>query len=375
MTRLRASTPVTSLALLMLLAGPVNGGPLLTGVVEDVDAQTIEMPSLPGAWQRRIEWMALEGSEVAVGDLVVRLDPGDLISQEEQMRADLERRRYSAARRIDELKLELLDAERELDRAASAVRLAELDAVIPESTIPRLDYERYQLTLETAQRALVRAQADVLNKRAGLEDVERESQLDIEQAESSHAHLRDALAATEIRAAKAGFVIYGANPFSGKRVFPGETLFSGFEIASVASREDLQLRFWVHEADILRLKIGQTVLVTADALAGETFAATLRWTSNQATGRQDWSDGGYFEAVAEPVAGIPDAVMPGMSVMGEAVDAAGTGAGAPEPQATRRPRLGKSSEASGTRGAERLLHAVERSRLSPKANEGKRDTL
>ncbi len=46
-----------------------------------------------------------------------------------------------------------------------------------------------------------------------------------------------------------------------------------------------------------------------------------------------------------------------------------------EPQATRRPRLGKSSKVSGTRGARRLLHAVERSRLPPKAGAGKRDSL
>jgi len=48
---------------------------------------------------------------------------------------------------------------------------------------------------------------------------------------------------------------------------------------------------------------------------------------------------------------------------------------AEEPQATRRPRLGKSSEASGTRGVARLLHAVERSRLPPQAGAGKRDSL
>jgi len=48
---------------------------------------------------------------------------------------------------------------------------------------------------------------------------------------------------------------------------------------------------------------------------------------------------------------------------------------AEEPQATRRPRLGKSSEASGTRGVVRSLHAVERSRLPPQAGAGKRDSL
>jgi len=46
-----------------------------------------------------------------------------------------------------------------------------------------------------------------------------------------------------------------------------------------------------------------------------------------------------------------------------------------EPQATRRPRLGKSSEASGTRGVVRSLHAVERSRLPPLVGAGRRDSF
>jgi len=43
----------------------------------------------------------------------------------------------------------------------------------------------------------------------------------------------------------------------------------------------------------------------------------VRWTSSQATEKQDWSSGGYFEAYAKPVSRIPVDVMPGMSVMGE----------------------------------------------------------
>jgi hypothetical protein len=46
-----------------------------------------------------------------------------------------------------------------------------------------------------------------------------------------------------------------------------------------------------------------------------------------------------------------------------------------EPQATRRPRLGKSSGASGTRGVVRSSRAVERSRLPPQAGAGKRDSF
>jgi peptidyl-dipeptidase A len=46
-----------------------------------------------------------------------------------------------------------------------------------------------------------------------------------------------------------------------------------------------------------------------------------------------------------------------------------------EPKATRRHRLGKSSNASGTRGVVRLWDAVERSRLPPQAGAGKRASL
>lgn len=293
-----------------------DAGTVLTGVVEDSSAQTIEMPSLPGSWQRRIDWMVDEGAEVDIGDSVVRLDPGDLITREEQARTDLEKVKMTAKRRIDELKLEVMDSEKAVAEAASDVRLAELDAIIPAATIPRLDYERYQLTLETAKKTLVRTQAELLNKRAELDDVIRETELEIEQAESGYERIRLALDATEIRAEKAGFMIYGENPFTGKKVFPGETLYSGFTIASIASREDLQIRFWVHEADILKLGPGLELEVAADAQGSSPFLASLTWTSSQAVEKQDWSDSGYFEALARPLTQLPPEIMPGMSVMG-----------------------------------------------------------
>lgn len=299
---------------------PLSAGPLLTGVVEDVNAQTFEMPSLPGSWQRQIAWMAPEGSEVDIGDVVVRIEPGDLIEQEEQTRTDLGKARLSAERRINELKLLLLEAESAEAQAESDVRMAELDAVIPASTIPLLDYERYQLTLETAQKALVRAQAERLNREAELRDVESETALEIRKAEALYQRISDALKSTEMLAEKPGFVLYGENPWTGRKIFPGETLFSSFHIASVASREDLQLRFWVHEADFLSLELGQRVRVTTDAQGSEPFMAEISWTSSQAEEKEDWSEGGYFEAYARPVAAVSRAVAPGMSVMGEVLE-------------------------------------------------------
>jgi multidrug efflux pump subunit AcrA (membrane-fusion protein) len=153
--------------------------------------------------------------------------------------------------------------------------------------------------------------------------VQAETTLETQKAESLYQRISDALAATEIRAEKDGFLIYSENRFTGKKVFPGETLFSSFQIASVASREDLQLRFWVHEADFLRLRLGRPVRVTADAKGSEAFRAEISWISSQAEEKTDWSDGGYFEAYAQPVAEVPAAIAPGMSVMGEVLEEEG----------------------------------------------------
>ncbi len=311
----RLPSLVAALALTAGAVAPAQGATLLTGVIEDVDAQTIEMPSLPGGWQRRIEWMVEEGSEVAANDVVVRLDPGTLIAEEEKARTDLEKQRFTAARGIDELKLEVLDAEQEQAQAVSNVALAELDAVIPADTIPRLDYERYQLALETAQQALARAEKDLANQRAALADQERQAALEVAQAERNYARIRDALAATEIRAEKPGFMIYASNPFTGRKIFPGDTLYAGLQIASIASREDLQVRLWIHEADFLEVTQGQRLEVAADAQGIPPFEAVIRWRSSQAVAREEWSDSGYFEAYAEPGDSLPAAIMPGMSVL------------------------------------------------------------
>lgn len=305
---------LTSAAALLFSANTI-AEPLLTGVIEDVQAQTIEMPSLPGGWQRRIEWMAPEGNPVGAGDVVVRLDPGTLIAEEEKSRTDLEKQRLTATRSVDEKKLEVLDAEQAVARAEADVRLAKLDAIIPADTIPRLDYERYQLTFETSQKTLERARRERDNLIADLKDTREQAALEINQAELDYERIKNALEATEIRAEKAGFVIYGENPFTGRKIFPGDTLYAGLSIASVASREDLRIRLWIHEADYLKFNRGQQLTVAADAQGIESFDAVIEWRSNQAIEKQDWSESGYFEALAAPNGALPDSIMPGMSVL------------------------------------------------------------
>ncbi len=303
--------------LLFVWQQAVPAPPLLTGIVEDAESQAVEMPRLPGAWQRRIEWMAPEGSTVSAGDLIVRLDPGTMIVQEEQARTDLEIRRLEADRRSLEMELAIVDAETVVVEKDSDVRLAGIDAGAPVSTTPRLDFERHQLALATAEHALENARSELLARTAERTSNKRALALAIDKAESHWLRMRDAIEKTEIRANRQGLVIYAQNRFTGRKVFPGETLQTNVKVVEVASREGLQFRFWVHEADIGKLRNGVALTVTADALPMLPVRATVDWTSKQATERSKWSLGGYFELTAIPLETVPPGFMPGMAVMAE----------------------------------------------------------
>ncbi len=295
---------------------PTAADTYLTGIVEDASAQTVEMPRLAGAWQVQIDWMAPEGQAVRAGEPVVRVDPGNMIAQEEQARTDLEKKKLESKRRLDELALEVLDAEKALAEARSAVTKASIDARIPESTIAKLDYDRYQLALAVAIQDEERADAELTSKRKERAGAEEETALEVAKSETQWRRLRDSLERTEIKAEKDGFLIYSENRISGRKVFPGDTLYSGLEIASVASREGLQFRFWVHEADIHQVPVGTVLMVTADAVKNTSVPATVTWTASQATSREDWSGGGYFELLAVPAQTLPETMMPGMAILG-----------------------------------------------------------
>ena len=77
---------------------------------------------------------------------------------------------------------------------------------------------------------------------------------------------------------------------------------------------------WIHEADFLAIEPGLPLRVAADAQGIEPFGAVVSWRSSQAVAKEDWSDGGYFEALAKPREALSPDIMPGMSVLAVAAE-------------------------------------------------------
>ena len=299
---------------------PVNthaGAPYLTGVIEDGDSQTIEMPNLPYTFRSQVEWLAPEGSQVEEGDVVVRIHPGSLIEQAEVLETAYEEQVVSAETSQAEHTLWIIDAETALEAAKTARDIAWLDAQVPASAVTELIYDRAQLALENAENALRLAEEALANAKRKFDELK--PVLEVREAEASQLRVREALDRLTIRAERSGIVIYAENEFGGMKIFAGESLMPGQTIATIASGEHPQFVFWVHDADINQLNEGQRLSVVADALPDLVIEAEVDWIASYASDRESWSQGGYFKLIAKPISTTPSSFIPGMAVSAEAL--------------------------------------------------------
>lgn len=113
---------------------------LLSGELDAAEGAVISVPRLP-EWQTSIQWLALEGTEVREGDVVVELDTSSFTKDLEENR----RREDEARQRLEQAEADAAAerSSRTLEAEAKQVELeqAELEFRIPAELISRNDYQ------------------------------------------------------------------------------------------------------------------------------------------------------------------------------------------------------------------------------------------
>lgn len=305
------------LALLsLLLAAPSPEWPvLLTGTVEDAEAERLIAPNTD-AWRLTIEWMAPEGEFVPAGAEVVRLDPSELsnrLSQKEaEQRQTLEARRKAR----DEAALAVLDAEIALAEAQARRERAAVDAAIPEAFIPPFDFERHQTELEKADQQVRLAEQRLTIARERLIAAEEDARLSARRLEEELADLRAQIQSLVLRTREGGFVQYGSTRFRGmvSKLFPGDTVSSGEVVAIVSKNLRPVVRAQVHESDLLRVAVGQAVRVIPDSRPDLVLPGRIVSLSGQGQTRSLWGRAAWFEALVELEPPAAETLKPGISV-------------------------------------------------------------
>lgn len=233
-----------------------------------------------------IEWITVRAGIAGVVDRVY-VDEGGHVSRGTlladlsvwQAQADLAAAQARAAQARAELatvlqggtSAQLAEIENALERARFEKRTAEQDLAILE----RLE-RKQAATRSEVERARDRVRQAAIDidalerKRASLvgKTDRTVAEARIREAEAAAAQARRRIEQSAIRAPIDG-VVYGLN------VRPGSYLNPGDAVASVGRLERIRVRVYVDEPEVGRVKVGQPVTITWDALPGKTWSGAV----------------------------------------------------------------------------------------------------
>lgn len=225
-----------------------------------------------------------EGDSVAVGDVVIALDPEQFRAQVEQQQANMRMQEIAIERQ--EILIENL--RRRVDRQRELFQEGLLD----------------ENAFEAVENELALARVDLRSRAQALS-----------QARASLAQAKDNLARTEIRSPINGVIIM-LDVKPGEAVITGTTNIPGTTLAIVADPSVLLAEVQVDETDIAQVSLGQNAAIFAAAFPDTALPGVvdkIATSAQQAAGQQNLS----FEVLIRVTEPDKVAVRPGMSVRAE----------------------------------------------------------
>lgn len=258
----------------------------LTGTV--VSRQRVELtPKIPG---RIASVLVSEGTRVGAGQVVARLESADLAAQVSQAAQGV--RQAQAGRSVARARLSALEsgarpqeraqAENAVAQAEANLRSAEAEAARMQQLFAAGAVSRQQLDAAVLQRDVARAQLDTARQQLSLvesgarrEDLQM-ARAQVEQADAAYAGAVAALQMARVQLAQATI----RAPFAGRvaqvPATRGEFVAPGTAVAILYDDRSLEMDAQVGERDLRMVRVGQTVALQADALAGTTITGKVR---------------------------------------------------------------------------------------------------
>jgi RND family efflux transporter MFP subunit len=216
-----------------------------------------------------------EGDSVGAGTVVVRQDTSDISAQVRQAEAGLQ---------AAQAHLKLVKAgarSQELATAENAVASARASYVNAKANYDRMnglfadgaiskqqmDLAQMQYDVASSQYDTAKQQFSLVKAGARVEDVEA-AQAGVAMAEATLAYARQQLANAYIRTPIPGTV-------SKRYTEPGEMASPGVPLIEIVALNTIYFEATVSEIDVAKIKVGQPVRITVDALPGRSFAGSV----------------------------------------------------------------------------------------------------
>ena len=246
------------------------GSVRVTGELRSMKSYFFGPPSISDIWEYTIAFMAVDGEPVEQGKVVLRFDTEDLMTRMRdksnalnEKQKELEKARIVARETLAESRLLV-------EEAKAALNKAKLKADIPAELLANRDYRENQYVLELAQIDHELRQQELLKD----EDIQR-TEVEILQREVSVLQaevdtLQGSIDSMTIKAPGNGVVIHTIDRRHGKLAV-GDSVWMGRRVMEFPDLTQLQAHLEIPERESARIRIGQTVRFSLDAVPDRQF--------------------------------------------------------------------------------------------------------
>ncbi len=282
-----------------------------SGEIRAKNATSIVTPGVRG--NMKIVYLIPEGTYVHAGDVAVRFDPTEAMTNLKDAQSRLEIAISDKAKLAADQKSQLTNLESALKEARLSFELSKLnleqmkfEAEIKQQQ-SKLELERNQLNLTKAQQEL-ESQKIIQRSEMGKTDIQ------VEQAKATLDKAKRDLDALTLKAPKEGLVVYETNWSTGRKIMIGDTPWPGTPLVSLPDLSAMQSMTYVNEVDASRVSAGQKVLVKLDAFQDSTFTGVISSVASLGRTKDRTSTIKVFEVDVDVLSQSP-ILKPGMTTM------------------------------------------------------------
>lgn len=252
------------------------------GEINGVKATEIKVPRILGdreleLWELTIIDLVQDGKSVKKGDFVVMLDANKIMASMRQEMQDLERE-------VSDLNNAKIDSTVTLSNLREEIKNARLDLEYNKIDLEQSKFEseayqrKTQMAYQKAENNIAKMERDYLLERNKLKVRVGRTEDRVERRQKKIAKFQEAMSSTRITAPEDGIVIFGKS-WEGKK-YSKDDAVPTYEfappIATLPDMSKVLSEIYVKEIDIAKIKQGDSVRVTFDALENVTIKGSIK---------------------------------------------------------------------------------------------------
>lgn len=234
----------------------------------------IRPPALPHSWNYKIARLAPEGITVEEGDFVVQFDPTDFLKRLRQEQGDLSRVQKEIERHSNNSQLQIKDLELQLEQAKVEKEKAETKLVTArqfesnrEVVKARHEAEFADFKVEALAKKLASLKSSTQLQLKTLEDKARFYEARVQASQK-------AVQSLTVTAPISGVLVYRPN-WNNEKKQVGDQVSIYDTFLGIPDMDTLRVEGQVAEVDAGKLRLGQFVEVTLDALQERSFSGRV----------------------------------------------------------------------------------------------------